>query len=122
MIPSDYAGRKWRAVTLNAKPGTSMEQVMTRVLAVMKALKNSCVVYACTDKTHLHILYRGFYLHQRSWSEIFKICSNGSYITWVKEIKSEQHFSNLIGYMREQAKTEKFINWDKGIKLEEFMT
>lgn len=122
MIPSGYKGRKWRSVTFNAKPGTRMPAVLTRVLAVMKALKSSCVVYAVIDKTHLHILYRGFYLHQRSWSEIFKICSNGSYITWVKEIKSEQHFSNLIGYMREQADTEKFINWDKEIKLEVFMT
>ena len=109
-------------MTLNAKTGTRMRSCLTRVLNVMKALKSSVVVYAIIDKTHIHILYRGFYLHQRTWSEIFKVCSNGSYITWVKEVKTDEHYDNLVQYLKEQADYTSLINWvPKTISLVEFL-
>ena len=99
-----------------------MKSCLGRLLATMKALKSSVIVYAIIDKTHIHILYRGFYLHQRSWSEIFKICSNGSYIVWVKEVKTDEHYDNLVKYLKEQGEYTSFINWaPRDIKLVEFL-
>ena len=113
---------RWRHVTLNAKSGTRMKSCLGRLMNTMKALKSSVVVYAIIEKTHIHILYHGFFLHQRSWSEIFKICSEGSYIVWVKEVKTDGHFDNVRSYMKSQQEYETYINWDpKTISLVEFL-
>lgn len=116
------ARMRWRHVTLNAKPGTRMRSCFGRLMNVMKALKSSVVVYAIIDKTHIHILYRGFYLHQRTWSEIFKVCSNGSYIAWVKEVKTDEHYDNVVAYLKGQGEFTTFINWEPDTSsLEEFL-
>ena len=113
---------RWRHVTLNAKFGTRMRSCLTRVLNVMKALKSSVVAYAIIDKTHIHILYRGFYLHQRTWSEIFKVCSEGSYIAWVKEVKTDEHYFNVLDYLKKQAEFKSLINWaPDNVPLVEFL-
>lgn len=115
-------GVRWRHVTLNAKSGTRMRSCLGRLMNVMKALKSSVVVYAIIDKTHIHILYRGFYLHQRTWSEIFKICSDGSYIVWVVEVKTDEHYDNVVAYLKKQADYTSLINWvPENISLLEFL-
>lgn len=98
-----------------------MQSCLARMLNTMKALKSSVVVYAIIDGRHIHILYRGFYLQQRCWSDILKICSNGSYIAWVTAVKTEAHYINVVEYMKKHKDSESFINWPRGISLVEFL-
>lgn len=110
-----YKRRKWRFLTFNARRECNMAMTMKRLLGVMVALKKGVVLYAGVEANHIHIIYRGFYMHQRSWSEIFKICSHGSYITWVEAVNDQEHFNNVVAYIGKQASIEKFINW--GVSL-----
>lgn len=114
-------GRRWRHLTLNAKKSCNMHMTLKRLLNTMQAMKKSVVVYAGIDKSHIHLLMRGIYLHQRCWSEIFKVCSNGSYIAYVVDIKDELHYGRVLVYIKEQSQTERFINWPSGVPLVEFL-
>ena len=89
-----------------------MVVTLGRLLGVMKAMKKSCVIYAIIDKTHIHILYRGFWLSQNSWKEIFTVCSNGNYITYIVAVDTAVHFDRVVDYMHRQAEREVFYNWE----------
>lgn len=99
-----------------------MKSTLGRILNTMRALKSSTVAYAIIDGDHMHILYRGFYLGQRCWSDILKICSNGSYIAWVTAVDTQAYYLNVLKYMNERADTGSFINWDhERVLLKEFL-
>lgn len=115
------SGRRWRHVTLNAKSNCRMVPTLTRLLNTMKAMKSGVIVFAGINKTHVHLVYRGFYLHQRSWSEIFKICSMGSYIAYCTEVKDEVHLGNVVAYIMRQCRTHRFINWPQTVVLEQYL-